>query len=145
MINHAYTVLYNMTAAPPSGVFVALDQRLSVPDILLPVAERLGGTSLVDLDTFAIRTLKILDGSSYRLEVTKHDSRLTYDLHRLELSDINLQPFSSEWMGLGPTIINYLLSQRQDALDTYMRSQLTQEAVAALVVSYIDKITEFNE
>lgn len=144
MINHAYTVLYNLTAAPPSGVLVDLAKTLSVPDILLSV-ERIAGTTIEERDAFAIRCLKILDGSSYRLEVTKHDRRLTYDLHRLELSDWNLQPFMAQWMGLGPTIINYLLSTRRDVLETYLHTQLTQEAVAALIVAYLDSITAYNE
>jgi hypothetical protein len=144
VINHAYTVLYNLTAAPPSGVLVDLEQSLSIPDILLSV-ERIAGTSLEERDEFAIRCLKILDGSSYRLEVVKYDQRLTYDLHRLDLEDLNLQPFMAQWMGLGPTIINYLLSVRRDALDTYLHTQLTQEAVAALIVSYLDAVTAHNE
>lgn len=145
MINHTYTVLYNLTAAPPSGVFVDLGQVLVVPDVLLSLAPRLGGESIEDRDVFAIRCLKILDGSSYRLELTKHDQRTTYDLHRLELEDLNLQPFMSEWMGLGPTIINALISSRRDVFDTYHHTQLTQEAVAALIVAYVDLITEYNE
>jgi len=144
MINHVYSTLYNLTAVPPSNVVVGLSGLLSVPDVLLGVTKALAGNTAGERDIFAIRCLKILDASSYRLELTKHDSRVTYDLHDLELDDINLQPFLANWLSLGPTIINDLINVRQDLRKTYLTSRITQESVTALIVSYVDKITEYN-
>ena len=142
MINHVYTVLYNLSAAPASGIFVDLEEILAIPDVLLSVVDRLADG---DNDAFALQCLKILDGSSYRLELTKHDSRLTYSIWDKEVDGTNLLPFMDRWLSLGPTVINFLINQRDDVRYTYQNSELTQEMAAALIIAYIDKITEYNE
>ena len=143
MYNHAYTVLFNKVANPPSGIPIELTEELYVPSVLTPVKQSLViGAEIVDHDQFAVQCLKIVDGSTFRLNVQGIDERVTYDIQQLEVDVISFNPFMYLWLALPPDTIQALLVERI-YLNAY-RGDITQEAVAALILSYIDRISEIN-
>lgn len=144
MLNHFYTVLYNFSKEPPSGIEVLLTERLILPDILDYIQDKLGGTTVEERDLFAIKSLKILDSSSYRERITSHDSRITYDITEVSIDTVNYSNFISKWLNVPNSAINYIL-YTEELKDTFRSSPIPMEKVASLIVGYVDTVTSYNE
>lgn len=144
-INHAYRVLYGRSdRTNPSGIYVDNHQPIIVPDVLLALQERAAGSSVEQADLFAINCLRILDGSSYRGELTAVDSRITYQLDLIGIGQPNMLTFINRLITVSPAAVQAALAGRQELEKTFRKSDVTQEVAASLIVGYIREVTEAN-
>ena len=145
MINHAFTTLYGLLTPPPSGVPLGTQRQLVYPDLLLPVRATIPLTlDPQGLDSFACMALKVVESSTYRDAVKVQDPRITYEVGELPVPGItDAASYLRKWADLPRPVVVSLLNTKR--LRSSYQSTVLQERVAALIISYIDRVTVYND
>lgn len=139
MFNQTYTILYNQTANSPSGVPIGITKPYVVPSVLASVKESLVLSDTPQAhDEFAIKCLKIVDGSLFKDDVKGLDSRITYDIGFLAVDVVDFSTFITQWLSLPPAAIQFML-RSELYMDAY-RSSISQDSVSALILSYVERV-----
>lgn len=145
MINHFFTTLYNREAPTTSRVFIPLLEPLRVPEVVASALGGFRGPSRDSAESFAIQALKVVEGSTYRNEVTADDPRLTYVSSELGVDVPDSTAFVEMLAGAPGALQVLITSTYADLKATLATSTVLQDRAAAVVVGIVRLITKENQ
>ena len=141
MINHFMISLFNQPGETPDNVLNPLTAPLVESGALRQALVVWRGESAWD---FAVTCTKVVDASTFQSALTQFDPRVTYDLSRLSMSRENAASLIEMLTKTQPAAATQVLHNREELLQVYRRSDLPQEAAAALLVGVVEWLTENN-
>lgn len=148
LVNLFYSILFNNNTPSPSGIYVDLNAHWVVPDALLPFWRTHSNGGIVDADKFAVLCTKVVSGSTYRSEITDHDSRMTFDPVTVLTDTTNVAGFIGDIISKTPPgVVSYVSRKNEDISETLFnerQARIIQDSAAAIIAGVVREVVKYN-
>lgn len=143
MLNHLFSCFYGYPGMSASGILCPLEAPLSLGDVLTSGLNSVRGDTAESAEAFAIRSLKVIDGSTYHGELLVKDGRLSYDIGEIGVNENESIEFLNSIVGLSGAVIT-LATSYKDTRKTFSTSRILPERAAAILVGIYRNIETSN-
>lgn len=141
MLNHAFSVLYGRTGISSTGVRSGLvEQRASQEMVSALVSLR--GHDEASAAVFAAEAVKILDGSTFRAVLWKHDTRMTLQPHELPGSSANSMDLVAKILAAPGNLLHRCVTVSEDIQRGHIESRADFEKAAAVLAGMVEWLTQ---